>query len=251
LNFELFSMVDRYYPQIKICGLTRPNQARACADLGADAVGLVFFEKSPRNVTLEQAAAIKAVLPSRVAAVGVFVDPDRDFLANTVRRCGLDMVQLHGSEPPEFVADMHADLKVPIIKVLFATRSPGLADAAGYGAAAYLVECGRGALPGGNAMAWDWTAAQGVGRDFPLILAGGLAPDNVADAIGTCLPDAVDASSSLEAGPGVKDLEKVARFMAQVKKTESLYRSADKTIRFVFTPRLQHLSLAEQKSNFE
>jgi phosphoribosylanthranilate isomerase len=224
-------MVERYYPQIKICGLTLPDQARVCADLGADAIGLVFFEKSPRNVTPEQAAAVKAVLPPRVAAVGVFVDPDQEFLARTVRQCGLDIVQLHGSESPEFVADMHAILKVPIIKVLFATRSPGLGDAAGYHAAGYLVECGRGPLPGGNAMAWDWAAAQAVGREFPLILAGGLAPDNVAGAIGACLPDAVDASSSLEAGPGVKDLKKVADFIAQVKKTEPLYRSAERIIR--------------------
>jgi phosphoribosylanthranilate isomerase len=224
-------ITDRYYPQIKICGLTLPDQARACADLGADAIGLVFFEKSPRNITLEQAAAIKAGLPPRVAAAGVFVDPDRETLTHIVRRCGLDIVQLHGSESPEFVADMQAILQVPVIKVLFAVRSPGFGDAAGYGAAGFLVECGRGPLPGGNAMAWDWTAAQTVGRDFPLILAGGLAPDNVAEAIGACLPDAVDASSSLEAGPGVKDLEKVARFIDRVKQTEPLYRSADKIIR--------------------
>jgi len=224
-------MVDRYYPQIKICGLTLPEQARACADLGADAIGLVFFAKSPRNVTQEQAAAVKAGLPPRVAAAGVFVDPDREFLVRTVRRCGLDIVQLHGGESPAFVAEVQAMLTVPIIKVLFATRPPGLGDAAGYRAAGYLVECGRGPLPGGNAMVWDWAAAQAVGRDFPLILAGDLAPDNVAEAIGACLPDAVDASSSLEAGPGVKDLEKVARFIAQVKQSEPLYRSANKTIR--------------------
>jgi phosphoribosylanthranilate isomerase len=227
-------MVDRYYPQIKICGLTLPDQARACADLGADAIGLVFFEKSPRNVTPEQAAAISAELPPEVAAAGVFVDPDRETLINIVRRCALDVVQLHGCESPEFVSDIHAILQVPVIKVLFATRSPGFEDAKAYGASGYLVECGRGPLPGGNAMAWDWAAAQTVGRDFPLILAGGLAPDNVAEAIGACLPDAVDASSSLEAGPGVKDLEKVARFIAQVKKTEALYKTADKTIRPVF-----------------
>lgn len=225
-------MDDRYYPQIKICGLTLPDQARACADLGADAIGLVFFEKSPRNVTPEQAAAIKAELPAGVSAVGVFVDPDRETLSRIVQRSGLDIVQLHGSESPEFVAELQADLKVPIIKVLFATRSPGLGEAAVYDAAAgYLVECGRGPLPGGNALTWDWAAAQTVGRDFPLILAGGLAPDNVAEAIGACLPDAVDASSSLEAGPGIKDLDNVARFIARVKQTEPLYRSADKTIR--------------------
>jgi phosphoribosylanthranilate isomerase len=229
-------MVGRHYPQIKICGLTRPDQARACADLGADAIGLVFFAKSPRNVTQEQAAAIKAGLPPHVAAVGVFVDPDREFLARMVRRCGLDIVQLHGSEPPEFVSDINSELKVPIIKVLFATRSPGFGDATGYSAAGYLVECGRGALPGGNAMTWDWAAARTVDRAFPLVLAGGLGPENVAEAVKACLPDAVDASSSLEAGPGVKDIEKVARFIDQVKQTEPLYRSADKIIRpaFVF-----------------
>ena len=229
-------MTDRYYPQIKICGLTLPDQARDCADLGADAIGLVFFEKSPRNVTPDQAAAIKAGLPPRVAAAGVFVDPDHEYLTRVVRRCGLDIVQLHGSESPEFVAEMQGILKVPVIKVLFAARSPGFGDAADYGAAGYLVECGRGSLPGGNAMAWDWAAAKTVGRDFPLILAGGLSPDNVAEAIGACLPDAVDASSSLEAGPGVKDLEKVARFIEQVKQTEPLYQSVNKIIRpaFVF-----------------
>jgi phosphoribosylanthranilate isomerase len=227
-------MVDRYYPQIKICGLTQPDQAKACADLGADAIGLVFFEKSPRNVAAQQAAAIKTGLPAQVAAVGVFVDPSREYLARIVRQCGLDIVQLHGHETPEFVADMHSILNVPIIKVLFATRSPGLGDAAGYGAAGYLVECGRGPLPGGNAMAWDWAAAQEVGQDFPLILAGGLAPDNVAQAICACLPDAVDVSSSLESGPGVKDLKKVADFIAQVKRTESLYRSTDRIIRPIF-----------------
>jgi phosphoribosylanthranilate isomerase len=227
-------MIDRYYPQIKICGLTLPDQARACADLGADAIGLVFFEKSPRNVTPQQAAAIKDGLPPRVAAVGVFVDPDRETLIHIVHRCGLDIVQLHGGESPEFVADIRSILKVPVIKVLFATRSPGFGDAAGYGAAGFLVECGRGPLPGGNAMAWDWAAAQAVGRNFPLILAGGLAPDNVGEAIGACLPDAVDASSSLEAGPGIKDIDTVARFIAQVKQTEALYKAADKTIRPVF-----------------
>lgn len=227
-------MTARYYPQIKICGLTRPDQARACAELGADAIGLVFFAKSPRNVSEGQAAAVTAALPPQVAAAGVFVDPEPEFLVRIVRQCGLDIVQLHGSESPEFVAEMHAVLKLPIIKVLFATRSPELGAAADYGAAGYLVECGQGPLPGGNAMTWDWAAAQEVGRAFPLILAGGLAPDNVAEAIGACLPDAVDASSSLEAGPGVKDLEKVARFIARVKQTEPLYRSANKIIRPVF-----------------
>lgn len=224
-------MTDRYYPQIKVCGLTRPDQARACAELGADAIGLVFFAKSPRNVTLKQAASIKSALPPGVSAVGVFVNPSREALVQSVDQCGLDIVQLHGAETPDVVTGIHSDLKVPIIKALFTTRSPGMADAGNYGAAGFLVECGKGPLPGGNAMDWDWSLAEDFGRHYPLILAGGLGPDNVAQAIGACLPDAVDASSRLEAEPGVKDLDKVAAFIDQVKQTEPLYTARKRVIR--------------------
>lgn len=228
-------MPDRYYPQIKICGLTRPDQARACAQLGADAIGLVFHEKSPRNVTLQQAAAIKEALPSGVAAVGVFVNPSRDALIQTVDRCSLDIVQLHGTESPGFVEAVKKEFDAPVIKALFTSRTPGLGDAGSYAAAGYLVECGQGLMPGGNAMAWDWSIAKTFARLYPMILAGGLAPENVARAIGDCLPDAVDASSSLEAGPGLKDLEKVEAFINQVKRTKPLYQVSNRIIRPVLS----------------
>ncbi len=224
-------MTDRYYPQIKVCGLTQPEQAVACAQLGVDAIGLVFFEKSPRNVTIQKAAAIKAALPSQVSAVGVFVNPSRETLIQTVDHCGLDIVQLHGSESPEFVADMHANLSARIIKALFTAKSPRMTAAGNYDAAGYLVECGQGTLPGGNAKTWKWALAEDFGRHFPLILAGGLDPDNVARAISACLPDAVDASSGLEAGPGMKDIEKVTGFINRVKQTEPLYQARQKIIR--------------------
>jgi phosphoribosylanthranilate isomerase len=224
-------MTDRYYPQIKVCGLTRPEQAVACAQLGADAIGLVFFEKSPRNVTIQQAAAITAALPSQVSVVGVFVNPSRETLIQIVDHCGLDIVQLHGSESPEFVADMHASLTARIVKALFTAKSPGMTAAGNYDAAGFLVECGQGILPGGNAKTWNWALAENFGRHFPLILAGGLGPDNVAGAISACLPDAVDASSGLEAVPGLKDIDKVADFVAQVKQTEPLYRAHKRIIR--------------------
>ncbi len=226
-------MADRYYPQIKICGITRPDQAIACAQLGADAIGLVFYEKSPRNVTLEQAAAITAVLPPHVAAVGVFVDPDQEALIRTVDQCRLDIVQLHGSESPGFIAGLCKNLDTKIIKALFTARPPVLADAGNYDAAGYLVECGKGRLPGGNAMAWDWAVAKGFGRRYPLVLAGGLTPGNVPTAISACMPDAVDASSALEAGPGVKDLKKVAQFIARVHQTEPLYRDRKQSVRLI------------------
>jgi phosphoribosylanthranilate isomerase len=226
-------MTDRSYPQTKICGLTRPDQARACADLGADAIGLVFCEQSPRNVSLEQAAAISAGLPSGVAAVGVFVDPSIQALTRAVDACGLQGVQLHGRETPDRVAELRSILKVKIFKALFSAKSPGLDDAGRYDVSGYLVECGQGRLPGGNAATWDWSLAETIGRHHPLILAGGLAPDNVSQAISACLPDAVDASSGLESAPGVKDLAKVARFLAQVRQTATFFQAQKRQLRVV------------------
>jgi phosphoribosylanthranilate isomerase len=225
---------NRYYPQIKVCGLTRADEAVACAEQGADAIGLVFYPASPRNVTIEQAAAITAQLPTHVAAVGVFVDPEMALLTRAISQCGLHGVQLHGSEPPSFVAALAKAVDTKIIKVLFTSKPPALKDAGGYDVTGYLVECGRGRLPGGNAMIWDWSLAESFGRNHPLILAGGLGPDTVSQAIAACRPDAVDASSGLEVSPGRKDLAKVTRFIHAVHQTEDGYRDCKRAIRFIF-----------------
>lgn len=218
-------MTQQRYPQIKICGLTDPEQAAQCAELGADAIGLVFYPKSPRNVSVEQAASIAACLPEHVAAVGVFVNPDRESLLHTIESCGLSGAQLHGQESSEWVDGLPVSIRSTVIKALFAERAPKLTEAGHYDVKAYLVECGKGQLPGGNAMVWDWAIADEFAQHYPLILAGGLGPDNVAAAISTCLPDAVDASSSLELEPGCKDMEKVRRFIDQVRQTAPLYNA--------------------------
>jgi indole-3-glycerol phosphate synthase/phosphoribosylanthranilate isomerase len=202
-------------PQVKICGLTRADEARACADLGAAAIGLVFYPKSPRHVTEAQACKIVAALPAGVTAVGVFVDADAEAIRKTVRACGLKAVQLHGAESATLVEDLHRE-GLAVIKALFAEKSPHMEEAARYRASAFLVECGRGPLPGGNALAWNWPAARPVARTAPLILAGGLTPGNVAAAVGSALPDAVDVSSGVESAPGIKDLGKAAAFFKAV-----------------------------------
>ena len=225
----------RNSPEIKVCGLTVPDEARACADLGADAIGLVFYPRSPRNVTLDQAAAIKAVLPGSVRAVGVFVDTDFDGILRTIAASGLDAIQLHGAESPEFVARLKQATEHPIIKALFATRAPGFNAAGNYPVSRLLVECGRGPLPGGNAIAWDWGAAKSMAQHNILILAGGLSPDTVGEAIAASLPDAVDASSALEAQAGRKDLTKVERFIAAVKHSQVNYKASSRRIRPVFS----------------
>ncbi|MBI9084980.1 MAG: phosphoribosylanthranilate isomerase [Desulfobacterales bacterium] len=202
--------------QVKICGLTRPDEAVACADLGADAIGLVFYPKSPRHVDARQAGAICRAIGVRVVTVGVFVNADFDAIMETVGACGLRGVQLHGVESAELVDRLRAQGLV-VIKALLANREPHLAHTSRYRPSAFLAECAGGPLPGGNAKVWDWGQAKPIGADHPLVLAGGLDPENVCEAIAAAGPAAVDVSSGVEASPGRKDPEKVRRFIEAVR----------------------------------
>lgn len=208
--------------QAKICGLTDPGEAAAVAALGADAIGFVFFPKSPRHLTDENARAVAEALPTTMSRIGVFVDEDVDTVLRKVELCGLTGVQLHGRETPEMVERLR-DEGLTVLKGLFASRKPGFDEAGPYSPSAFLVECGKGALPGGNAKAWDWSSARALGRGRPLVLAGGLTPDNVIEAVREALPDAVDVSSGVEASPGRKDLKRVRAFL------EALARAPRKT----------------------
>jgi phosphoribosylanthranilate isomerase len=216
-------------PQVKICGLTRVDEAVACARAGADAIGLVFYPPSPRHVSTAAAAEIAAALPETVAKVGVFVDETVDDVLATVRAAGLTAVQLHGQETPAMVADLKA-AGLTVIKALFAAKDPGLALAGSFDADAVLFEQGAGPLPGGNAETWDYGLARRQALGPPLILAGGLTPDNVTAAIAAAKPDAIDLSSGVEAGPGRKQLEKVRRLMAAVDACGPIYGDAAETI---------------------
>lgn len=209
---------SRLTPQVKICGLTRADEAAAAAELGAAAIGLVFYPPSPRYVTVEQAANICAGLPEHVCPVGVFVDVTFDEIVQTVRRCVLKGVQLHGKEPPELGERLLREGLV-VIRGLYVNKDPSIQQARHYPASAYLLEYAGGPLPGGNALAWDWSVAVGVGREKPLVLAGGLNPDNVVQAIQVASPDAVDVSSGVESAPGKKDIVKIRRFIDAVRET--------------------------------
>jgi phosphoribosylanthranilate isomerase len=226
--------INRPCPQVKICGLTHPLEAAQCADLGADAIGVVFFPKSPRHVTPDQARAVVQALPKTTAAVGVFVDASFSFIMARVERCGLCMAQLHGRESANLAARLKAE-GVGVIKALFVDGRPDLSDAPGFDVAGYLVECAKGPLPGGNAMTWDWRAARDFGRRHPLVLAGGLSPENVAAAIAAALPAAIDVSSGVEVSPGRKDPAKVARLITAVQRSADQYTG--KRIRPVFGPK--------------
>jgi phosphoribosylanthranilate isomerase len=210
---------DDHRPQIKICGLTRPDEAEACAQAGADAIGYIFYPPSPRSIMADAAGRITRVLPDAVCPVGIFVDESYETIMPVAETAGLCAVQLHGRETPALVARLAAR-GLAVIKALFVNGAPGLGDAPRYtAAAAYLLECVGGPLPGGNALSWDWSVAQTLETEQPIVLAGGLAPENVAEAIADAHPDAVDVSSGVETTPGRKDLARVRALCRTVGQT--------------------------------
>ncbi len=209
--------------QVKICGLTDEDQALACARLGADAIGLVFFPRSPRHVSDDKGRAICRELPSGICTVGVFVNESYETIMKRVEFCGLRGAQLHGDESPELVARLLSEGLV-VLKVFFVNGHPPLALAVRYPATACLVEAAGGPLPGGNARTWDWAAAGRLPANLPMVLAGGLDPENVREAIESANPDAVDVSSGVEAGPGIKDITKVELFISRAKAVDGVAR---------------------------
>jgi len=202
---------------VKICGLTRADNALDCVKAGADIIGLVFFEKSPRHVSVSRAREIVRALPKGVPACGVFVNEPYDTIMHTVSGCGLRMVQLHGAEPPELAARL-SDQGLGVTKAFFAARPPGLRETDKYPCADFcLAEYGKGILPGGNAETWDYDQALEMGKKVRLMLAGGLNPENVADAVSRICPHAVDVSSGVEKTKGFKDIQKAAAFISSAK----------------------------------
>lgn len=202
----------------KICGLTRPQDFEAASQAGARYAGLVFFNKSPRAVTIAQARDLAAGAPFGLAKVGLFVNPDNALLDQVCGQVALDMIQLHGAESPARVAEVKAKTGLPVIKAVGIAEASDLEAIWDYGLVAdqLLIDAKppRNAdLPGGNGLAFDWRLL--VGRRWlkPWMLAGGLTPDNVAEAVRLTRTPAVDVSSGVEAAPGIKDPDKIAAFV--------------------------------------
>jgi phosphoribosylanthranilate isomerase len=201
---------------VKVCGITSPPDALAAAEAGADAIGMVFWPGSPRAVTLDEARAIGASLPPFVVRVGVFVDASRDELARVADAAGLDLLQLHGDEPPEALVELpRRALKAVRVGAGFVA-----ADALRYEAhaAGLLLDTQAAGVPGGTGRAFDWSRAREVReRARFLLLAGGLTPETVGPAIAAVRPHGVDASSGLETAPGKKDHARVRAFVEAVR----------------------------------
>jgi phosphoribosylanthranilate isomerase len=203
--------------RIKFCGLTRREDVMMAADLGAGAVGFIFWPKSPRAVTPEQARALVRVLPPFLAVVGLFVDQPIAEIQEVVRYVGLTAVQLHGRETPADAAafDRH------VIKAIGEPGQDVIAEAAAWPErVVLLVDAIDPRQRGGTGVRADWTAAATLARTRQVILAGGLKPENVAEAIGQVRPYAVDVSSGVELSPGIKDPAKMQAFADAVRAAE-------------------------------
>jgi phosphoribosylanthranilate isomerase len=204
--------------RVKICGITRLQDAAEATQAGADAIGLVFYASSPRNVELELARSIAASLPAFVTVVGLFVDPDPAFVAEARARVPLDLLQFHGDEEPAFCERFAA----PYIKAVRVREDLSLLEYARRfgGARGLLLDSYVSGMRGGTGQRFDWSLIP-TGLPLPIVLSGGLDPANVSDAIRRVRPWAVDVSSGVEATKGIKDPARILAFMTGVRNADA------------------------------
>lgn len=209
---------------VKICGITSAQDAQLAVEAGADALGFVFFAMSPRKISVERAAEIARAVPKGVRRVGVFVNESPAEMARVADAVGLDLLQLHGDEPPEALAG----LVRPALKAVRVGKGFAEEEALRYAsrAAGLLVDTrlpGETQLPGGTGVPFDWSLVKGLAARVPfLMLAGGLDPANVAEAVRVVGPHAVDVSSGVEALPGRKDPARVRAFVQAAREAEAV-----------------------------
>lgn len=210
--------------EVKICGINAPGALSAAVEAGADYVGFIFYPPSPRYVTPDEAGALARAAPAHVRKVGLLVDADDETIADTVTAVRLDMLQLHGRESPGRVAEIRARFALPVMKAVPIAGADDVAAADDYCRAAERLlfdakppKDMEDALPGGNALAFDWRLLAGKTWPLPWMLSGGLDAGNVAEAVQTSGARAVDVSSGVEDRPGLKNPDKIRAFIAAAK----------------------------------
>jgi phosphoribosylanthranilate isomerase len=200
--------------RVKICGITSVADGLAAAEAGADMIGLMFYEQSPRHITLARAVEISRELPPFVMRVGVFADPDEAIVTRAIAECGLGLLQFHGDETSDFCTKFG----IMSMKALRMRNAESLEQLEHFHTNAFLLDAHSKSGLGGTGETFNWdlaTEAQKFGK--PIFLAGGLTPENVAAAVRKVQPFAVDVSSGVESAPGKKDPAKVRAFIAAAK----------------------------------
>lgn len=208
-------------PRVKICGLTRLEDAELAAQLGAWALGMVFYEPSPRRCSLDEALRISSVMRRRVQLCGVFVNESLETIERRTEELALTLVQLHGDEGPSFCAEVARRTGAQVIKAVQVSGHADVQDLARFHVDYHLVDARsrateRSGLRGGTGETFDWELLAARHSDVPLILSGGLRPDNAAEAVAAVHPFAVDTASGTEAAPGLKDHERLRAFFEAV-----------------------------------
>lgn len=210
--------------KVKICGIRTPEALEAALGAGADYFGLVFYDRSPRNVGFKRARSLADTGRGRAQCVALLVNPEDEAVRRVVDEVGPDIIQLHGDESPARVAQIKQIAQKPVMKAIRVACADDAAGAGAYGAAADIIaydakapDSLADALPGGNGVAFDWRALQGVKGAGGFMLSGGLNPDNVASAIAATGAAIVDVSSGVESAPGEKDPDLIRQFIAAAK----------------------------------
>jgi phosphoribosylanthranilate isomerase len=203
--------------KVKICGIRTVTEAMMAISAGADAIGFNFWHRSKRHVTPDQAKAIRAALPPFVTPVALFVDAQAEDILETVAHVGMDCVQLHGFEPPRLIERLHG---LQVIKAVPIRNDADLRRLEEYRVSAFLLDAFSPGMPGGTGKTIDWELARQASARAKIILAGGLTPDNVAEAVRTVRPYAVDVASGVEKAPGVKSRKLVTQFVREAKGVE-------------------------------
>lgn len=209
--------VSPHAPRIKFCGITRLEDAEHAVAVGAWAVGLILWPQSPRHASLEAAAEIAAALRRRAEVAGVFVNPTLEEVANVVDAAGLTIVQLHGDEGPAFCAEVARRTGAKVIKAARIRSGADIQSLTPFHTDFHLLDSYRPGAPGGTGETFAWELARRHRGPVPMILSGGLTPENVGAAIAAVAPYAVDVASGVEAAPGIKDPGKLEAFAAAVR----------------------------------
>jgi phosphoribosylanthranilate isomerase len=205
--------------KIKFCGITRLDDAELAVGADAWAIGLIFWPRSPRRCALDAAAEIAAAVKRRAEVVGVFVNATLDHVAQTADGVGLTMIQLHGEEGPAYCSEAARRTGCKVIKAARVRSGADVQALAPFHTDYHLLDSYTAGVPGGTGETFSWEIARSHRGRIPMILSGGLNPDNVADAIAAVRPYAVDVASGIELRPGRKDPEKLAAFAAAVRAT--------------------------------
>lgn len=214
-------------PEIKICGVKTPEAIKAAIDNGAQYIGFIFFEKSPRHLEIEAAQRLRPLVEKPVLLVAVTVDADDNTIATIIQKVRPDILQLHGHETPERVRKLRATYKIPVIKAFSIRKQSDVEQISPYRNVADMILFDAKApkdspLPGGNGIAFDWSLLKSLDEDCQTVLSGGLNAQNVGEAIKIASPDILDVSSGVESAPGIKDVKLIEGFFDAVKKTIEL-----------------------------